>query len=88
MESPEAYSQRPALDVRAVTGLPSVRLRREWPGAPAEDSNRMLRQSLLWLSRQNGLFNFIRSNPIARRFASRFVAGETIEESRIDQSAQ
>ena len=41
----------------------------------------MLRQSLLWLSRQNGLFNFIRSNPIARRFASRFVAGETVEQA-------
>lgn len=41
----------------------------------------MLRQGLLWLSQQNGVFRFVRSNPLARRFASRFVAGETIEEA-------
>ena len=40
----------------------------------------MLRQGLLWLSQQNGMFQFVRSNPLARRFASRFVAGETIEQ--------
>ena len=40
----------------------------------------MLRQSLLWLSQQNRIFQFVRSNPLARRFASRFVAGETIEQ--------
>ena len=40
----------------------------------------MLRQGLLWLSQQNGIFNFIRSNPLARRFAARFVAGESIDE--------
>lgn len=40
----------------------------------------MLRQGLLWLSQQNGIFRFVRSNPLARRFASRFVAGETIDE--------
>jgi proline dehydrogenase len=44
------------------------------------EADRMLRQSLLWLSQRNGIFSFIRSNPLARRFASRFVAGETIEE--------
>lgn len=40
----------------------------------------MLRQGLLWLSQQNGIFRFVRSNPLARRFATRFVAGETIEQ--------
>lgn len=40
----------------------------------------MLRQGLLWLSKQNGIFRFVRSNGLARRFASRFVAGETIEQ--------
>ena len=40
----------------------------------------MLRQGILWLSQQNGIFNFVRSNGLARKFASRFVAGETIEE--------
>ena len=29
----------------------------------------MLRQSLLWLSRQNGIFHFISSNRLARHFA-------------------
>ena len=39
----------------------------------------MLRQSLLWLSQQNSIFNLLRTNPLARSFASRFVAGETID---------
>jgi proline dehydrogenase len=39
----------------------------------------MLRRSLLWLSRQQQVFRFIRRNGLARRFAERFVAGETIE---------
>jgi proline dehydrogenase len=40
-----------------------------------------LRQSLLWLSEQRKVFNFVRRNRLARTFASRFVAGETIEEA-------
>jgi proline dehydrogenase len=39
-----------------------------------------MRQSLLWLSEQRKIFNFVRGNGVARKFASRFVAGETIEE--------
>jgi proline dehydrogenase len=39
-----------------------------------------MRQSLLWLSEQPKIFNFVRGNGLARKFASRFVAGETIEE--------
>jgi proline dehydrogenase len=39
----------------------------------------MLRTSLLYLSRQHGIFKFIRKNGFARKMASRFVAGETIE---------
>ena len=39
----------------------------------------MLRSSLLYLSRQQGIFNFIRKVGFARKMASRFVAGETIE---------
>src|SRR5919108_3498256 len=38
-----------------------------------------MRQGLLWLSERRGIFNFVRRNGIARKFASRFVAGETIE---------
>jgi proline dehydrogenase len=38
-----------------------------------------MRQGLLWLSKQPRIFNFVRRNGLARRFASRFVAGETIE---------
>jgi proline dehydrogenase len=38
-----------------------------------------MRQGLLWLSEQRRIFNFVRRNGLARRFASRFVAGETIE---------
>jgi proline dehydrogenase len=39
----------------------------------------VLRRFLLWLSRQPTIFKFIRSNRLARYFASRFVAGETID---------
>jgi len=38
----------------------------------------MLRTFLLYLSRQPGIFRFVRHNGYAKRFASRFVAGETI----------
>jgi proline dehydrogenase len=38
-----------------------------------------MRQGLLWLSERQGMFNFVRRNGLARRFASRFVAGETVE---------
>src|SRR3989442_6033527 len=38
----------------------------------------MLRAGLLWLSEQSRIFRFIRGNGLARRFAARFVAGETV----------
>lgn len=41
----------------------------------------MLRQGLLWLSQQNSIFTLLRTNPLARKFASRFVAGESIEQA-------
>jgi len=41
----------------------------------------MIRNSLLWLSEQQQIFNFVRRNGLAKRFASRFVAGETIPEA-------
>jgi len=41
----------------------------------------MLRHGLLWLSEQQRIFNFVRRNSLAREFASRFVAGETVEEA-------
>lgn len=40
----------------------------------------LMRQGLLWLSERQGIFNFVRRNGLARRFASRFVAGESVEE--------
>jgi proline dehydrogenase len=40
-----------------------------------------MRQGLLWLSGHQGVFNFVRRNGLARRFASRFVAGETVDEA-------
>lgn len=39
----------------------------------------MMRHSLLWLSEQKQVFRFVRGNPLARKFAHRFVAGETID---------
>jgi proline dehydrogenase len=38
----------------------------------------MVRASLLWLSEQPHIFKFVRANGLARRFAARFVAGETV----------
>jgi proline dehydrogenase len=40
-----------------------------------------MRSGLLWLSEQQKVFNFVRRNRLARKFASRFVAGETIDEA-------
>jgi proline dehydrogenase len=39
-----------------------------------------MRQGLLWLSERQGVFNFVRRNSLARGFASRFVAGETVDQ--------
>src|SRR5881392_41464 len=41
----------------------------------------MLRKTLLYLSSQPRVFRFIRSNGLAKRFANRFVAGETLPEA-------
>ncbi len=38
----------------------------------------MMRSFLLWLSTRQSIFNFMRTNRLAKKFASRFVAGETI----------
>lgn len=43
----------------------------------------MMRTSLLWLSRQKSIFDFVRRNRLARRFASRFVPGETLDEALV-----
>lgn len=39
----------------------------------------MIRAGLLWLSEQPAIFRFVRKNGLARKFATRFVAGETID---------
>ena len=39
----------------------------------------MLRAVFLWLSEQPRIFRFVRKNRLARKLASRFVAGETID---------
>ena len=41
----------------------------------------MLRSALLYLSNQPRVFNFVRHNGLAKRFAHRFVAGETLDEA-------
>src|SRR5688500_4458446 len=41
----------------------------------------MLRKTLLYLSNQQTVFSFVRRNRLAKRMASRFVAGETVEEA-------
>ena len=39
----------------------------------------MLRSTLLWLSERQSVFNFVKSNGLGRKFASRFVAGESVD---------
>ena len=39
----------------------------------------MLRSGLIWLSRQKSIFRFVKNNGFAKKFAARFVAGESIE---------
>ena len=39
----------------------------------------MLRSLFLWLSEQRRIFDFVKSNVMARKAASRFVAGETVD---------
>jgi len=41
----------------------------------------MLRNTLLYLSNQPRVFKFVRNNRLAKSFASRFVAGETVQEA-------
>jgi proline dehydrogenase len=41
----------------------------------------MLRAAFLWLSEQPRIFRFVRRNRLARHVASRFVAGETVDEA-------
>jgi proline dehydrogenase len=41
----------------------------------------MLRKTLLYLSNQQRVFSFVRRNRFAKRMASRFVAGETVDEA-------
>ena len=38
-----------------------------------------MRQGLLWLSQRQDIFDFVRRNGLARKFAARFVAGETVD---------
>lgn len=41
----------------------------------------MMRSILFWLSTRRSIFNFVRRNRLAKKFASRFVAGETVAEA-------
>jgi proline dehydrogenase len=41
----------------------------------------MLRKTLLYLSNQPRIFRFVRGNPLAKRFAGRFVAGEALADA-------
>ncbi len=41
----------------------------------------MLRSTLIWLSERQRLFELVKRNGFSRKFASRFVAGETLDEA-------
>jgi len=41
----------------------------------------LLRSALLWLSERRKVFELVRRNGLSRKFASRFVAGETLDEA-------
>ena len=41
----------------------------------------MLRGMFLWLSEHQGIFNFVKRNGFAQKFALRFLAGETLDDA-------
>ena len=41
----------------------------------------MLRSTLIWLSRQQSIFKFVRNNSFAKNMGARFVAGETLQQA-------
>lgn len=41
----------------------------------------MMRPFFLWASNRHGFFRFVKDNTIARKFARRFVAGETVDDA-------
>ena len=41
----------------------------------------MLKAAFLWLSEQPSIFRFVRKNRLAKKLASRFVAGETVDDA-------
>ena len=47
----------------------------------------MFRSSLLYLSKQPRVFRFVRNNRLAKKFARRFVAGETLDEAIVAVAA-
>ena len=49
------------------------------PAPAAEVIPGMLRRTLQWMSAQPRIFRFVRKNRLAQSFASRFVAGESLE---------
>ena len=50
-------------------------------GSTAAELRLMLRSLLLYLSNQPRIFKFVRNNGLAKSFARRFVAGETLDEA-------
>jgi len=67
--------------VAPAAALHSATRCRYLPPPPSEgNAPVIMRQGLLWLSNRQGIFNFVRRNRLARRLASRFVAGETVED--------
>src|SRR3989442_9183691 len=68
--------------LRAVRGPPGAGpSRHEVLLLTTRDRAMVLRAGLLWLSEQPRIFRFVRGNGLARRFASRFVAGETVDDA-------
>jgi proline dehydrogenase len=77
LRSSAAKVFRPTLLFPVQSRLPSG----AFIGCKAGDIHLVMRQSLLWLSEQRRVFDFVRRNRLARKFASRFVAGETIDQA-------
>jgi proline dehydrogenase len=66
---------------QAMVGYLSAPIRIQQGGTTFNPAHRpMMRSTLLWLSERRSIFNFVRSNRLAKKGASRFVAGETIAE--------
>src|SRR5512143_91227 len=77
--STSCHNPRPTHIYALLVAPPAAVYRCSRPNRSRRGTRDMMRTGLLWLSNQPKVFSFVRRNGIARRFAARVVAGETVD---------